>query len=364
MNLSTSNKLYRKAYRFLYVLKKNTKYRAEVRGKLKTLGGKALDTDELKKIKKYYSSYNFNDVKTYWHQFYKKINGSFHKEYIPEDLFYSTIEPALNRSELLPALADKNLHGKLFEGAKRPKTIIRNVNGYYLKDNRIISKEQAVKICQQHERLVFKHTMNSGGGVGVMLITLKDGISDFKDKPIDGVFDWYKKDFIAQEVIKQNKVISSLNASSINTLRVISYLREDGVKILSTAIRIGGEGEFLDNVAVSGVACGLNDDGTLKDLGYDKFYNGIHKRDDGRLFKDIRIPFYDKVKNEVIRLHEQVPYFKLISWDIALDDMDEVVMIEFNVKGQGVFTHQLITGPLFGKYTDEVMKISQVYAAT
>ncbi|NER13992.1 hypothetical protein GWK08_11110 [Leptobacterium flavescens] len=361
MNISASNPIYRKVYRQLFILKKNLDYRSEVKGKLKTVNGDSLSDSEINEIKQYYASFGFSNVKNYWHKFYKTINGTFFKEYIPEDLFYSTIEPCLNRKELLPALSDKNLLGKVFDGVKMPATVVQNINGFYTKDGRVISKEEAISLCSEHSRLIFKPSIHSGGGVGVVVCSINNGMTDFKNKSLEELLSSYRRDFIVQEVVKQNKVIASLNPSSLNTLRVVSYLREEEVVVLSTAVRIGGKGQFTDNVAISGVACGLNEDGSLKDLGYNKMYQPFEKGEDGIVFSTVKIPFYDKVKETVKKLHAQIPYFRLVSWDIALDDSDEVVLIEYNVMAQGIFTHQLITGPMFGKYTDEILSFSAKY---
>ena len=55
-------------------------------------------------------------------------------------------------------------------------------------------------------------------------------------------------------------------------------------------------------------------------------------------------------------LHAQLPYFKLISWDLALDFDNEVVLIEFNIRWQEINSHQISNGPLFNEYTDSVLE--------
>ena len=55
-------------------------------------------------------------------------------------------------------------------------------------------------------------------------------------------------------------------------------------------------------------------------------------------------------------LHKQIPYFKMISWDIAIDDKRDLVLVEYNVRSQEILGVQLFNGPLFGKYTNDVLE--------
>lgn len=58
-----------------------------------------------------------------------------------------------------------------------------------------------------------------------------------------------------------------------------------------------------------------------------------------------------------------VPYFRMVSWDIAIDEMGEAHMLEANFAKGSVNFHQLSNGPLFGEDTkailDEVFKTKQ-----
>ena len=44
-----------------------------------------------------------------------------------------------------------------------------------------------------------------------------------------------------------------------------------------------------------------------------------------------------------------MPYFRIISWDIAIDKNGNFILIEYNIKGQDINFHQLNNGPVFNK---------------
>jgi hypothetical protein len=50
-----------------------------------------------------------------------------------------------------------------------------------------------------------------------------------------------------------------------------------------------------------------------------------------------------------------IPHFKLVSWDIAIDDTNEAVLIEANMRKGGIDIIQFNSGPIFGDLTERVL---------
>ena len=67
------------------------------------------------------------------------------------------------------------------------------------------------------------------------------------------------------------------------------------------------------------------------------------------------MPNYHKAKSFVCSLHDRLPYFDWIGWDVAINPDGELVFIEFNVV-PFLEGPQMAHGPMFGKYLDEVME--------
>ena len=53
-----------------------------------------------------------------------------------------------------------------------------------------------------------------------------------------------------------------------------------------------------------------------------------------------------------------VSRFKIISWDIGIDEEGDPVLMEVNLTMSGIFYNQLVDGPLFGgkTTTKEILK--------
>ena len=50
-----------------------------------------------------------------------------------------------------------------------------------------------------------------------------------------------------------------------------------------------------------------------------------------------------------------MPHFRLIGWDIAIDETNNPLIIEANLTMSGLDVIETISGPLFGEYTDLIL---------
>ena len=55
-------------------------------------------------------------------------------------------------------------------------------------------------------------------------------------------------------------------------------------------------------------------------------------------------------------LHAQMPRFRLVSWDFAIDPDGEPVLIEANLHYGELDFHQINNGPIFGEDTEKILK--------
>ena len=129
----------------------------------------------------------------------------------------------------------------------------------------------------------------------------------------------------------------------------MSYMNTKGVKILSTIVRMGRKDTYTDNSTSGGISCGVGKDGRLNTTGFQLSGDLFTSTDDGRKFDTIILPFMDEIEVTVKKLHEKAPHFKIISWDLAINSNEEIVLIEYNIKGQDINFHQLNNGPVLSE---------------
>jgi len=255
----------------------------------------------------------------------------------------------------------KMTYNMIFPDVNQPLTIIKNVNGFYYdgKDEILNLEEVQTLISKLSGDYFIKPSLQSGGGKNVQKITIALGKIYQNNKPISfaDIGSVFKKDFLIQEKLAQSKLLSQFHPDSLNTIRLSTFRKGDDFVLLSAVVRFGQGGKAVDNQKSGGVACGITDDGTLNKFATDMNGNVFFEHPStGIRFEGFKIPNYEYIKTFVKNLHAKLAYFKMVSWDIALDPDNNPVLIEINLKGQGINLHQYNNGPLFGNLTNYIIK--------
>ena len=319
--------------------------------------------DERKVASPYFASKKFFVPMSY-NAYFSKLNGYESDRYISMDLYYFYIFPCLDRREFARVYADKNNYSLFFAGANQPETVIKNRNGIFFdSEEQPISVNAAVDLCfGVEDALIIKPTIETGEGRGVELLdhSTKDAVR--------GAFQKHQLDFIVQKKVVQHEQMAQLNPTSLNTMRIMTYRGLDGkVRHLKdkTFFRVGLKGAVRDNIGSGGGMCQVFDDGRVNDsvVRYNSMVVGSFKELHG--VSDFRIPHYQDALAYAEKLHERMPYFDFIGWDIAIDANGRPLFLEFNLPCE-VGSVQQGCGPVFDDATlDEIMgRIANVRSMT
>jgi hypothetical protein len=320
----------------------------------------ALTESQKKEIAGYWNQYQDISGQYHWFAFYNRYceDKASLKYYIPDSLMYSDIDLFYTNARRCYELDDKNLYDLFFGDVSRPVTVVRKCNGALMdKDYHAVTLEQAVQLCQQAGRVIYKPSRNSQGGKGIFFYDASAGsLDELKAKMSD------RYDFIIQEVVRQHDTLNRIHDKSVNTLRIMTFYFNDEVNILSSVLRMGRDGARVDNASSGGIFCGINNDGTLKAYAYDTKGNRWTQHPQGIVFDGFEIAGYEKSCELVKSLAGRFcTTSKLLSWDIAIGADGEPVIIEVNMTFGQVDFHQMCNGPIFGDMTDEVL--AQVFAS-
>ncbi len=291
-----------------------------------------------------------------WIRFYNGIQREeqqdrFDARYLPLDIQYCFIDDWFNDTRSAWALADKNFYDLYFHDVNRPKTIARIVTNRYFDENYDdLTIEQVVERCSECKNIILKPSYGRSGGAGIQFWSIDDG-QDVLRKLLSE-----RDNCIIQEVIRQHSEINKIYPNSINSVRIVTCHYNGDTSVLSSVIRMGVDGNRVDNASQGGLFCGINEDGTLKKYAYTKTGEAMTEHPQGAVFSGCRIPNYNKCKELVLRLSNRfIRISKLISWDLAIGEDGNPILIEANLCYGGADVHQIANGPLFGDKTEEIL---------
>ena len=123
-------------------------------------------------------------------------------------------------------------------------------------------------------------------------------------------------------------------------------------------IRIGQGGKYLDNDHAGGMFCAVYNDGTMGNHAVTEFNDQfIEPPDTHLIFAVHRVEYLDKVIEAARRMHSFIPQIGVVNWDFTINEEEEAVLIESNVKNGSVWLPQMAHGTVaFGDKTEEVLQ--------
>lgn len=129
-------------------------------------------------------------------------------------------------------------------------------------------------------------------------------------------------DYLAQEPLPQHPDIAQLHPTSLNTLRIITFLN-DKLTVFMAYLRIGYGGGVSDNASDTRIAVLIDiETGQAADRGVMIDAQGAKQitahPETNVAFHAIRIPFWSDCLQLIKTAHRALPQLRTVGWDIAL----------------------------------------------
>ncbi len=125
----------------------------------------ALSREEQDAARAFWSRFGVS-IDPEWHGIYSATSGRSDARFVPEDIYYALLEPALNVLEQAPAYSDKNVYERLFPDVCVPTALLRRMGElYYTGSGEWLSEHDAVRCLEKAapDDFVAKLSVRSGG---------------------------------------------------------------------------------------------------------------------------------------------------------------------------------------------------------
>lgn len=217
-------------------------------------------------------------------------------------------------------------------------------------------------LAQKTVDLFLKPSVDSSSGVGVLKFERK-GDEYVNNKTHQKLtLDFlrsYGHHFILQEAVEQHPYLSQFCHSSINTLRVATYrsVIDETPYVIGSTIRIGHEGEVVDNAHAGGRFAAINKiNGELGKCVLDQYGTRYDEWNEINYKKNVfQIPQWDIVLNCAKEVSSMLHHMRLVQLDIAIDKDCSPKIIEYNVVGYAPWLYMTSGSIPFGDLTSEII---------
>ena len=204
------------------------------------------------------------------------------------------------------------------------------------------SYQDFIYFCRDLKKVICKPLRGSqGNGVFIADVLTEQQKIDLYNKLCN-------KEYLIEEIIKQNKIISEICSESVNSIRIYSVInKRKEIEIIGSVLRIGSGFNSTDNYSSGGFAATIDvNTGTVisRAVKQNGEYVYFHPKS-GKKIIGLQIPNWNKVKETVENAHKKITEFRYIGWDVVVCDDMRVVIIEGNTyAGVALQQHPMLEG--------------------
>ena len=162
---------------------------------------------------------------------------------------------------------------------------------------------------------------------------------------------------MCEQYIRQHEQMSSLNPTSVNSVRVVTLCDDGEVKIVGATLKAGGEaGTVVDNLHSNGVGAAIDvETGVVVGKARDyQDHTYVYHPVTGVKLVGFAVPYWQEALELIRQTHLDVAECPYLGWDVAITP-DGPEIIEINVR-PGPKLIQLMDQKPKGKYLRDYVR--------
>ncbi|MGE0653752.1 MAG: sugar-transfer associated ATP-grasp domain-containing protein [Alphaproteobacteria bacterium] len=274
-----------------------------------------------------------------WLYVYTLARGQFLEGWIPDNFFGKLVCPKIN----------KNL-GSITSYKSFSKRILHDNNipdiGYYI-DGIFYGADYSISSLHELREDVFASRSEvivkkdrSGRGVGIVRLS-PDEFNEATFREIGNC--------VIQTLVNQHEFFDEIIPGSVATVRITTTKEKSGrIRARAAYLRLGRKDTSWVQSDNSVRVAIVDDNGTLDSFGYTQDWRRwtTHPDSDFR-FENKLIPKFKEASEACIELHNKVPHFTVVGWDVAVGHDEEINILEWNGSHCDIKFSEAVTGPCF-----------------
>jgi hypothetical protein len=216
------------------------------------------------------------------------------------------------------------------------------------------SKDDVCNLLTGLKRGVVIKPLDASHGQGVMILASIDAErrevrrASGKVQSLDDLvtsLDLHKDGWVIQDRIVQHATLAELNASSTNTIRMITLSDASGeVSVIGAVLRIGVGNSEIDNTTGGGIVAPIDIHSGVLGTARSRLRASEHQRhpDSGAAIAGLCLPLWREAQDVVIRAHRLLPFPRTLGWDVAISPTGPVLL---EVNSDYYYNHLQLDGP-------------------
>lgn len=314
----------------------------------------------------------------FWNQLTKRVSTSEYRLFskymgpttfiVPDYIGTEILAYYLNPHRYMDFYEDKNSYPIFIHSDNSyPKTLLYRMDGGQIVDEtncgffKPYSEEGNNNDAAIADKVILKPTVDSCSGKDVLLFKYDGGVFRTSNGLVldYNFLEKYNDDFVVQEAIEQHPYLAQFNPTSVNTLRICTYrsIETGEIKVTGALIRIGKQGEIVDNAHAGGRFVGVDlETGELQHKAMDQFGNCYSSWNNISFEDTYVVPCWSLIKEFSCKIASYIKHCRLLALDVTLDVNGAPRLIEVNISGFAYWVFQFVGQNVFVGETQSVIE--------
>jgi hypothetical protein len=291
---------------------------------------------EVRRIRDYAAA-TFGDARYYpWLYFYSLYRGAFREGWIPPDFFHGVAIDHLNGAYRRICGA-RTLYHRLLRSDRVPDLLYCVKGRWTTPDGLPVAPaEVRDRLFAEASRVVVKlEASRKGYGVAVETADSFDAEA------------WQSRgNLVVQRFVEQSPQLAAIYPDAVATIRINTIMPDAGAPcVAGSYLRLGQQGARTVN-AISIDVPVLDADGRLCAWANTVDWQRLPRHPDtGFVFDGATVAGYAAAARACVALHERLPQFGFIGWDVAIDSEGAPQVLEMNIGQPDVKVIEMSVGP-------------------
>lgn len=202
---------------------------------------------------------------------------------------------------------------------------------------KIHTYEEYLEFVKKHSSFMAK-PVDQSGGYGV------EKIKTDKNTDLKALYDVFMehKQYLLEELVEQVDFMNKLYPCAVNTIRLVTVRYKEKTHIVCSVIRIGNNGNAVDNFHSEGMFSTLDENGIINKPAMDRSTNlfTVHPYTNTPIL-GFKVENYDELIEFVTKASEVVPEVGYVGWDVAISTKGPVLIEGNHLPGYDVYQSKI-----------------------
>lgn len=302
--------------------------------------------------------------------FKKGINNI--RDYLPNKFLGEKVTPRFNDKKVKEVLDNKLFFDLFYRqfNINLPSILMYNYKRMFVIGNKRVIVNSIKEFNEllemvfinsaSFDSIIIKKTGASSGGSNIYKIYHHQLQTD--SQTINEIYQIIiVSEFLFQECIRQHPEMNKLSPSSLNTLRMDTFIDSEGnIDIISGMVRMSGSNNYVDNVSSGGCFVAIDlDNGKLKKCAYNIIGPKVLLQHPvtNTVFENFTIPYFDEAKELVIKTARLMPLLRLVGWDVGIGENGPLIIegnSDYEIRGSDFAYGGYLANQTFRKVLQEI----------